>query len=55
MTPLKRGESRDTLENMATTIREHVTLTARMLQQLEENGGWNGSGAKSSVLWANRI
>ena len=29
---------------MATAIKDHVTLTNRMLQHLEENGGQNGNG-----------
>ena len=40
---------RDALENMVIAIREKVTLTNRMLQQLRENGGQNrnsnGNGA----------
>ena len=38
-TPIEGGEDRVALENMAATIKEQVTLTNRMRQHLEENGG----------------
>ena len=44
VTPGEGGEDRNTLENMAATIRDQVTLTNRLLQRLDEYGTRNGNG-----------